>query len=270
MKHLSLFDSRLTVNVVGVVRDIPPPVPDQAVEPEIYWSNRQEPRPFSYFIIRTSGPSGGITASVRARLRAIDRDLSANNVESLDGLLNSELRAPRFHALLVVAFSAAGMALAAIGTYGLFAYLISRRTRELGIRIALGAERRQIIGDVLADGLKLAGLGVLIGTACSMLLVTGVRSMIAGVSSFDPLSLVGSAVLLIIGATVACLAPARRAARVDPGGYAHGGIDQLAHSAEFGHEYSRFVFMRDRFVQDAEPHTRTQERSHGTHTRVRL
>ena len=215
-KRISLFDDRLTVRVVGVVHDVPPGVPEQPTEPEIYWSNRQEPRPFSYFIIRTSVPPGSITASVRARLHAIDHDLVANNVETMDGLVSRQLRTPRFHALLILTFSAAALLLAAIGTYGLFAYLISRRTRELGIRIALGAERTQIVRSVLADGLKLAILGVAIGSVSAILLVQGARGLIVGVSSYDPASLFAAAVILVLVSTVACLAPALRASRVDP------------------------------------------------------
>ena len=94
--------------------------------------------------------------------------------------------------------------------------MLSRRTRELGIRIALGAERLQIVGAVLRDGLGLASVGVLLGALGSMLVVRALHSMIVGVSNFDPLSMAGSAVLLVIVAAAACLGPARRAARVDP------------------------------------------------------
>jgi ABC-type antimicrobial peptide transport system permease subunit len=134
----------------------------------------------------------------------------------MQGLASRRLRTPRFHALLILTFSATALLLAAIGTYGLFAYLISRRTRELGIRIALGAERALIVRSVLADGLRLAIFGVAIGTVSSILLVQGARSLIAGVSTFDPASLFGGAAILLVVATAACLAPALRASRVDP------------------------------------------------------
>jgi ABC-type antimicrobial peptide transport system permease subunit len=134
----------------------------------------------------------------------------------MNELVQRELRAPRFQMLLLFAFGGAALALAAIGTYGLFAYMISRRRRELGIRIALGAERFQIVGAVLRDALRLAGLGVLVGAAGSAVLVRALHSMIVGVSPFDPVSMAGSVVLLVIVAVAACLGPARRASAVDP------------------------------------------------------
>lgn len=156
-------------------------------------------------------PAFSITA-----ILTLDNDLEANNVESMPQLMSRKLRAPRFQLLLLLTFSATALALAAIGTYGLFAYAVSRRMRELGIRMALGAEQRQILGSVIGDALRLAGFGVLLGGVSSILLVRVMHGMIAGVSPFDPLSIVGSAVLLVMVAALACLGPALRASRVDP------------------------------------------------------
>jgi len=215
-KRISLFDERLTVEVVGVVRDVPSATPGKPVPAEIYWSNRQEPRGFTYFVVRTTVPPASVTSAVRQRLRGVANDLEANNVQSMPQLMSRRLRAPRFQLLLLLTFSATALALAAIGTYGLFAYAVSRRTRELGIRMALGAEQRQILGSVIGDALRLAGFGVLLGAVSSILLVRVMHGMIAGVSPFDPLSIVGSALLLVAVAAIACLGPALRASRVDP------------------------------------------------------
>jgi putative ABC transport system permease protein len=215
-KRVSLFDGRLTLEVIGVVRDVPTAVPDQPVPSEVYWSNRQEPRGFSYFIVRTTVPPASTANSIRDRLRAIDRDLDATNLQSMPQLMRRELRTPRFQALLLLTFSAAALALAAIGTYGLFAYAVTRRTRELGIRIALGAAPRQILVAVIGDAFKLASLGVVVGTGCALVLVRAASGMIVGVSPFDPVSIAGSALLLLAVAAVASLGPARRASSVDP------------------------------------------------------
>jgi putative ABC transport system permease protein len=215
-KRLSLFDGRLTLEVVGVVRDVPPAVPDQPLQSQVYWSNRQEPRGFSYFIVRTTVPPASMASSIRERLRIIDRDLDAKSLQSMPQLMQRELRTPRFHTLLLLTFSAAALALAAIGTYGLFAYAVSRRTRELGIRIALGAQPRQILAAVMGDALKLAALGVIVGAGCALVLVRTMHGMIVGVSPFDPLSIAGSALLLLAVAAVASLGPARHASGVDP------------------------------------------------------
>jgi putative ABC transport system permease protein len=215
-KRLSLFDARLTLEVVGVVRDVPLPVPDQPLQSEVYWSNRQEPRAYSYFIVRTAVPPASLASSIRDRLRAIDRDLDATSLQSMPQLMQHELRTPRFQTFLLLTFSAAALALAAIGTYGLFAYAVTARTRELGIRIALGAQPRQILAAVMGDAFKLAALGIIVGTGCVLVLGRALRGMIVGVSPFDPLSIAGSAVLLLAVAAVACLGPARRASSVDP------------------------------------------------------
>lgn len=215
-KRISLFDGRLDVEVIGVMRDVPQVTPGTPVEPEMYWSNRQEPRGFSFVLVRTTVPPASIVRAVRERLHLIDRDLEPNNVMTMPELMVSRLKTPRFDMMLIVVFGAAALALAAIGTYGLFAYMISRRTRELGIRLALGAAQRQIVGAVLRDGLTLAIAGVVTGTVASLVLVRSMRGMVFGVSTFDPLTLVGSAVLLLAIAVGACMMPARRAAKVDP------------------------------------------------------
>ena len=215
-KRLSVFDGKLDVEVVGVVRDVRPVAPDAPIEPAIYWSNRQEPRAFTFVVVRTTIPPASIVGTVRDRLRLVDRDLEANSVRTMPELVARRLRTPRFNMVLLVVFGAAALLLAAIGTYGLFAYMISRRTREIGIRLALGAGRHQIVAAVVRDGLMLAVAGVVAGTIASVVLVRGMSGMLAGVSAFDPLALAGSAILLIAIAVIACLVPARRAGRVDP------------------------------------------------------
>lgn len=215
-KRISLFQDRLSVQVVGVVRDVPPVNPDQPVEPEIYWSNRQQPRGFTYFLVRTSVPPASIVPVVRQRLRAIDTDLDPHSVRSMPELMAQNLKTPRFQMLLLVTFGAAALLLAAVGTYGLFAYMVARRRREIGIRLALGADARQIVATVLRDGLTLAGVGIVAGFAASIALSRVMRGMVAGITTLDPTALVASAIVLMLVALLACLGPARRASRVDP------------------------------------------------------
>lgn len=215
-KRISLFQDRLTVQVVGVVRDVAPVNPDQPPEPEIYWSNRQQPRGFTYFLVRSSVPPASIASLVRQRIRAIDRDLDPHSIRTMSELMDRELKTPRFQMLLLLTFGASALLLAAVGTYGLFAYMVARRRRELGIRIALGAGGRQIVGAVMRDGLILAAIGVAAGIAASVALSRVMRGMVAGITTLDPIALVGSALVLVAIALLACLGPARRAANVDP------------------------------------------------------
>lgn len=215
-KQLSLFTDRMRVQVAGVVHDVAPPTPGAAVQPEVYWSNRQEPRPFTFFILRTSVDPASVMADVRARLRAIDPSLRPSNVNTMSDLIAAGLRAPRFQMLLLTAFSVVALLLAAVGTYGLFAYRVSRRTREIGIRLALGAQARQVVGAVLRDGLFLAGAGIVIGVLAAVAAGRGMRGVAVGVSAFDPLTVVVSCGVLVVVTIAACLVPARRAAAVDP------------------------------------------------------
>jgi putative ABC transport system permease protein len=215
-KSISLFQDRLTVQVVGVVRDVAPVNPDQPAEPEIYWSNRQQPRGYTYFLVRTSVPPATVASRIRQRIRAIDRDLDPHSIRTMSEMMGRELKTPRFQMLLLLTFGASALLLAAVGTYGLFAYMVARRRRELGIRIALGAGSRQILAAVLRDGLLLAGAGVAAGIAASVALSRVMRGMVAGITTLDPASLLASAVVLLAIALLACLGPARRASKVDP------------------------------------------------------
>ena len=215
-KRILMFDDRATFEVVGVARDIPEVNASTPTPERIFWSNRQSPRPFTYFLVRTNVDPASLVPSIRQRLRGIDRDLIPGNIQTMRELMATRLKTPRFDMSLLLTFAAAALALAAIGTYGLFAYHISRRTREIGIRIALGAAPRRILGAVVRDGLMLGVLGLAFGVAASLALSRVVRGLVAGISTIDPLALGGSALVLMVITLVACLLPARRAAAVDP------------------------------------------------------
>ena len=212
--HMIEHDADFTI--VGVVRDVPPVRPGDDVQPQIFWSNRQVPRPATYFLVRTAGDPAGIASAIRARLHALDPDMHVSRIRTLREWLSLELVRPRFSAVLLATFGALALVLAAIGTYGLIAYAVAQRTREIGIRMALGARPRVIVGEVLGRGLKLAGLGVGFGFVGALVLTRLIRGMLAGVSTNDPLSFAISTALLIGGAALACVLPARRASRVDP------------------------------------------------------
>jgi putative ABC transport system permease protein len=217
-KRFAFTINRTSVDaeIVGMVRDVPPITPGEPVRGEMYWSDRQEPRGFSYFVLRTSVPPASVMPTVRARLAALDPDLDPSNVRTMPELIGEELTSPRFDMLLLVAFAVAALVLSAVGTYGLFAYVVSRRTRELGIRLALGAAPRQLVGAVLRDGLGIGAVGVAIGAVGSVMASRVLRGMVSGVSGIDPITLAASALVLLVVAAVACLTPARRAGAVDP------------------------------------------------------
>jgi len=202
--------------VVGIVRDVPPVRPGDEVKPQIFWSNRQVPRPATYFLIRTAGDPASVSSAIRVRLHTVDADMHVSQIRTARDWLSRELVRPRFGAVLLATFGALALLLAALGTYGLMAYAVAQRTKEIGIRMALGARPRAVVAQILTRGLKLAGLGVGLGFIGTLALTRLIRGMLAGVSANDPVSLGVSAVLLILAAALACVLPAGRASRVDP------------------------------------------------------
>ena len=138
------------------------------------------------------------------------------NVRTMDGIIAGSLAARRFSMILLGIFAALALVMSCVGIYGVISYLVGQRTHEIGIRIALGAERRDVLRMVLAEGAKMALVGVAIGLVAAFGLTRLMASMLFGVSAHDPLSFAGVAGLLILVALVACYIPARRATKVDP------------------------------------------------------
>ncbi len=202
--------------VVGVVRDVPPMTPGAAVPPQMYWSNRQQPRPFSYFFVRTAVPAASVAPSIRSRLQSIDRDLDVKRIRTMQEIVDNRMKAPRFNLVLLFSFGTAALLLAAIGTYALLSYLVAQRTREIGIRLALGADPGRVRRGVIARGLTLACAGATIGLVATLALGRTVSTLVVGVSPRDPLTLATTVVVLLLVSLVACAWPAWRASRVNP------------------------------------------------------
>jgi putative ABC transport system permease protein len=215
-RRIHMMEQDADFTVVGIVRDVPPVRPGDEVKPQIFWSNRQVPRPATYFLIRTAGDPASVSSAIRARLHTVDADMHVSQIRTARDWLSRELVRPRFGAVLLATFGALALLLAALGTYGLMAYAVAQRTKEIGIRMALGARPRAVVAQILTRGLKLAGLGVGLGFIGTLALTRLIRGMLAGVSANDPVSLGVSAVLLILAAALACVLPAGRASRVDP------------------------------------------------------
>jgi putative ABC transport system permease protein len=202
--------------VVGVVRDIPPLTPGAQVEPQMYWSNRQKPRPFTYVLVRSAVPASTVAPVIRARVKALDRDLEVRTIRTMQDIVANQMKAPRFNFILLASFGLAALALAAIGTYALLSYLVAQRTREIGIRMALGAEPWNVLRGVVSRALVLAGAGAAIGLVATLALGRVVSTLVVGVSPRDPLTLAATVLTLLIVAVAACVWPAWRASRVNP------------------------------------------------------
>ena len=206
------------IEIVGVVADIPPFKPGEQPAPEIYWPFTQNARWASYFVLRTAPGVDPATLArqVAARLQSIDPDLAPSNIATMDDLVGGQLKRPRFNLLLIGVFAAMALVLTIVGVYGVIAASVVGRTREMGVRIALGASRTGVIRMVMREGLWLTAAGVVAGTVAAAGLSRLARSMLGSVGPTDPPTYLAIALLLGVAAAAACFIPARRAAMVDP------------------------------------------------------
>jgi predicted permease len=204
------------MEIVGVVADIPPFLPGTAAQPEVYWPYAQSPRWASYFVLRTSGDPSAIVKTVAARLKAVDPDMEASGPATLEDRVGRQLRRPRFNLLLIGVFAAFALGLTVVGVYGVIAASVAGRTREIGVRVALGASARQVLVMVVREGMVLVGLGVAIGLVAAIWLTRFAAKMLYGVTPGDLWTRGVVVALVAAAALLACFIPARRATRVDP------------------------------------------------------
>jgi putative ABC transport system permease protein len=166
--------------------------------------------------VRTRGPAAALEETVRRRLQPLMPGVSYVTVTPLSDILGSQTRSWRLGATMFTVFGALALVLAAIGLYSVIAYNVAQRTQEMGVRIALGAEMRDLVGLVLSEGMRLALVGIVLGGAIALLVSRFVKPLLFGESPRDPVVFVGVAVALLAVAALASFIPARRAARVDP------------------------------------------------------
>jgi putative ABC transport system permease protein len=202
--------------IVGVVGDVRSASLDSPPPPTIYVPYRQDAFPFMTFVLKTSASPAALTAGVRAGILEVDKDLPVGALRTMDEQLSNSLTRRRFSVTLLVAFGLTAVALAAIGLYGVLAFIVSQRRREIGVRIALGATARDVVVDVLGQGLRLAAVGIAVGVGLSLGASRLLTSMLFGTSPSDVGTYAGSAAVLTLIAATASFVPAFRASRVDP------------------------------------------------------
>ena len=207
---------RVGGEVVGVVRSVKQFGLDAEEQPEIYIPHAQQPVPGMTFVLKTAVPPLGLADAARREVRAVDPSLPVVALESLDRVVANSISQPRFYMLLLVIFAAVALLLASIGIFGVVSYTVAQRTREVGIRIALGASRERVLRMVLASSMRLAVLGVTVGIVAAVLLSRTLESLLFNLSPKDPFTYAAVAVVLTGIALVASYLPAWRAARVDP------------------------------------------------------
>ncbi|HET7452451.1 MAG TPA: ADOP family duplicated permease, partial [Thermoanaerobaculia bacterium] len=205
-----------TVEIVGVVGDSRFTALDDSVSPTIFLPEEQQSNPFMTVLVRGAGTAASLAPAIRQIVHGLDPELPVAELRPMDEVLADSLKRPRFFSTLLGLFSALALVLAAIGVYGLLHYTISRRTREIGIRIALGGRPLDVFRLVMARGMAPVAAGALFGVAGAVAAGRVLKSLLFGVAAADPWSLGGALGLLAGAALLACALPARRAARIDP------------------------------------------------------
>jgi putative ABC transport system permease protein len=202
--------------VVGIVGDVKDAGLDEPNPAEIYLPLRQWPVSFMSVAVKTVLPPSSLGEAVRREVYAVDPNLPVSNVRTLDQIVAKSISQPRFYATLLVIFAGVALALAAIGIFGVLSYAVSQRTREIGIRMALGAQERTVVGLVVRQALVLVVTGVAVGTIAALVLSQTLRKMLFAIEPTDPATFLAVAAVLIAVALFASYLPARRATRVDP------------------------------------------------------
>jgi predicted permease len=202
--------------IVGIIEDIKNDGLDVDGVPHIFVSAYQDPSKQVNVVLRTSLPAALLEPQIRHEIESIDPGLPVFNVISMDDILDRSLASRRFSADLVGGFAGLAVLLASIGIYGLLAYMVSQRSREIGIRMALGARRDDILRMFLRKGVALAGLGIVAGLAFSAATASTMASLLYGVRPHDPAVFLIVPLLLFAVAVLASYLPARRATKVDP------------------------------------------------------
>ena len=205
-----------SVEIVGVVGDVQHYHLGEASMPQIYVPFSQRPDRDVYFVLKTSVPPLGLVDGIRAAVEAVDPDQPLEGVQTAGAMVSSSISTPRFRTLLMTAFGLLALLLAVVGLYGVMAYSVTQRTKEIGVRMALGATRSSILGAVFREGAPLVGAGLLAGLAGALALSHVLESMLFGVSARDLAVFTAVPLVLAAVAGAAMLVPARRATRVDP------------------------------------------------------
>jgi putative ABC transport system permease protein len=205
--------------IVGIVDDVKEMGLDEPSKEEMYfpyWQAQGNYMVPSTLVVHTKGDPASLAGAVRAAVWSVDPGQPVSKVVTMDGVLDREVGQRGVQAVLLGGLAVLAMTLACVGIYGVMAYLVTQQNHEIGIRVALGAHSSKILGLVLARGAKLTATGVGVGSAAAFLVTRLMRSLLFGVSPFDPLTFATVALVLTFVALAACYIPARRASRVDP------------------------------------------------------
>jgi putative ABC transport system permease protein len=215
-KRFTIVQSAVLYEVVGIVADSVFDTVGEDPVPVIYRPLRQEYAPGAALLVRTTGDPAALLGALRTRIKAIDPHMPLRNAGTIAEQVEQNLWAPRMGAALLGIFGLLALVLAAVGIYGVMAYAVTLRTQEIGFRLAIGAQRSDVLQLVVGQGMVLALTGLVVGLGLSVALGRLIAQLLFGIRPHDPVTLAGVALVLGVVALVACLIPARRATRVDP------------------------------------------------------
>jgi len=215
-KRFRCFGETWILEIVGIARTAKINSLGEDPTPAFYLPMKQHYSPAVTLHVRTTGDPMAALPTVRSTVQELDRQLPLVQVQTVTQALDAALWAARFGASLLLIFGLLALSLAAIGIYGVMSYSVQQRRQELGIRIALGAQKRDVLRLVLGQGLWLAGGGAIAGLVLAFFMARGVSALLFGVHALDPATFAGVPLLLIAVALLACYIPARRATKVDP------------------------------------------------------
>jgi putative ABC transport system permease protein len=218
-KHLDVFEGKpefVSREIVGVVGGVKHFALQENPRAEMFVPYSQVPNFSMNLVVRTSGDPAAIPAAVRQALRTIDSNEAISTFRTMGDVVSASRAGDRFNTLLLAAFGGMSLILTAAGIFGVLSYLVTQRTREIGVRMALGAQPRDVLRVIVGHGMRLAIAGVALGTVGAIVLTRWMASFLFDVKPTDPLTFTAVALVLLLTAVLACYFPARRAMRVDP------------------------------------------------------
>ena len=215
-KRFHFFGEALLREVVGVVRNTVVNNIGEEPQPLAYLPLTQDYAPAVTMQVRTSSRPEAVVATVRSQVQSLDTNLALTNMNTVGELIDQGLWAPRMGAALLTVFGGLALLLAVVGVYGVLSYSVNQQTREIGIRMAMGAQTGRVLSLVVGQGMRLAAAGLTLGLLVAFAAMRVLSSLLFGVSAHDPLIFVGVSLVLAAAAILACYIPARRATKVDP------------------------------------------------------
>lgn len=217
-KHVRVLYSPATENleIIGVAGNVRTGSLDRAPGPAVYIAHTQEPSLLASLVVRTQGSPASAVAAVRAAIARADPDQGVSQVQPLDTVIANAVARPRVQAGVLGSFGILALIIAAVGLYGVMAYGVEQRRREIGVQLALGAPPKVLLRAVVREGVSLAAIGAVIGVALAWLSTGSLEGLLYQTRASDPTTFLGVAAALIVVAGLATLAPALRATRVDP------------------------------------------------------